>query len=452
MNQFRSKSFRWLAILLAIPGFLIANGAHGQTNDFPEIARPAPTNSYWAGLEIDPVIYDSPYRIALFNPQNGEDGARTWSQTKSLFFYGLGVVAVLVVMPEEMTGWDPDSDIFSKWVENVKAGPEWDRNNWIYNYVGHTYVGGVYYQVARKSGYRQWDSFFYSFLMSTFYWEYGVEAFAEVPSIQDLAITPILGWVYGEWAYQTELKLRDNNNEVAGSKILGETSLFLLDPIDSLGRGVNRLVGRSWIKSGHGYFTYTAEPHGLDTDHTVYLNMRFPIGGKNKPTWRNTNHAKIQYDPVDSGIVGIAVGTGQTFLDDKWGVEDDVYAKLSLGLYFTPRTSLRLAYARGDLIDATSGEKVIYENYSLDAQYYLNTGRKLRPYVTAGFGEQMWDEDKGRKSFQLNAGLGLHWRIHRKWALQADWVNYFSSADETHDQNINAGLVYRFGLGEHDDW
>ncbi|WP_422121346.1 DUF3943 domain-containing protein [Photobacterium damselae] len=26
--------------------------------------------------------------------------------------------------------------------------------------------------------------------MSTVYWEYGVEAFAEVPSIQDLVVTP----------------------------------------------------------------------------------------------------------------------------------------------------------------------------------------------------------------------------------------------------------------------
>ena len=33
------------------------------------------------------------------------------------------------------------------------------------------------------------------------------EAFAEVPSMQDLVITPVLGWAYGEWAYQKEMEI-----------------------------------------------------------------------------------------------------------------------------------------------------------------------------------------------------------------------------------------------------
>ena len=412
----------------------------------------AQTNSYWKALEIDPAIYGTPYRISLFSPQNGEDSARAWSQTKSLFFYGLGVVGVLFVMPEEMTGWDQDSDIFGKWVENVKEGPVWDRDNWAYNYIGHTYSGGVYYQVARKSGYRQWDSFVYSFLMSTFYWEYGVEAFAEPPSIQDLAITPILGWVYGEWAYQTEMGIRDQNNEVMGSKTMGGISLFLLDPVDSLGRGINWMVGRRWVKAGYGHFSYTAEPTGTATDHTVYLNMNFPLGGSTSPNPHEPSHFESRNDPVDTGIVGITLGGGHTFLDDKWGMEDDFYSKISLGLYFTPRLSGRIAYARGEVTEIDTGRPVTYENYSLDAQYYFNSQRKLRPFVTAGFGEQMWEKDKYQKTFHWNAGLGLHWRLHRKWALQADWINYFGTSKETYDQGINASLVYRFGQGEHNDW
>ena len=445
-------AFRSMATWLTVAVIMASLGANAHSNVFETAMKPGPTNDYWTALAADPSIYDTPYRITLFKPQNGEDGARVWSQTKSLFVYGLGVVGVLAVMPKQLTGWETEDDIFGKWVENVKEGPEWDRNNWIYNYVGHTYVGGVYYQVARKSGYRQWDSFFYSFLMSTFYWEYGVEAFAEPPSVQDLAVTPILGWVYGEWAYQTEMGIRDRGNEVLGSKTLGGISLFFLDPIDSLGRGVNWMAGRSLLKAGYGYFTYIEEPHGTDTARTLYLNMRFPIGGDHQPRWKTTSHGKIQYDPVDTGIVGIAAGTGHTMLDDKWGVENDFYAKLTLGLYFTPRTSLRFAYARSSLEERSTGENLIYENYSLDAQYYLCTRRQLRPYVTAGFGEQIWEEDTDRKSFQWNTGVGLHWQLHRKWALQADWINYFSSADETHDQNITVGIIYRFGLGEHNDW
>ena len=140
-------------------------------------------------------------------------------------------------------------------------------------------------------------------------------------------------------------------------------------------------------------------------------------------------------------------------MDKKWGVEDDYYTKVSLGLYFSPRISTRLSYAWADLKTTATGETVIYENYSLDTQYYFNSKQKFRPYITAGFGEQMWDETRHNKNFQLNVGLGLHWQLHNKWALHADWVNYFShDSVETYDQNLNASLVYRFGGGEYIDW
>ena len=445
---------------LAITGVLAAPAARATTtNAVVEANPPVATNSYWTPLEIDPAIYSTPYRLSLFRPENGEDGARVWSQTKSLFFYGLGVFTVLAVMPESMTGWESTDSIFDKWVENVKEGPVWDRDNAIYNYVGHTYSGGVYYQVARKSGYRQWDAFVYTALMSTFYWEYGVEAFAETPSIQDLVITPVLGWVYGEWAYQTELGIRKQGNEVMGSKALGGVSLFFLDPIDSIGRGVNWVVRRRLIKAGYGYFSYSAAPiessdGSTTTDHTVYLNMKIPIGGSSStPESFDPSHFQGQNDPVDTGIVGFTLGGGHSFLDKKWGYEDGYYTKATLGLYFTPRFSSRVAYLRGDVRDIKTGDSVIYENYSLDAQYYFISKQKFRPYVTAGFGEQLWDEDNDQKTFQWNAGLGLHWKVHRKWALQADWINYFSSSSlETHDQTLNASIVYRFGRGEHTDW
>jgi hypothetical protein len=219
-----------------------------------------------------------------------------------------------------------------------------------------------------------------------------------------------------------------------------------------MGRGVNSLAGRRLIKSGSGYFTYTAVPTGTTTDHRLYLNMNVPLGGDNQTDRYNISHFDSRDDPVDTGIVGIAIGTGHTFLDKDWGVEDDLYAKISMGLYLTPHLSARLAYARGDLRERSSGDFVVYENYSLDGQYYFNIQQKLRPFVTAGFGEQMWDEDLERKTFQWNAGLGLHWRLHRKWALQTDWIHYYSPSRKTYDHNVNAGLVYRFGRGEHDDW
>ncbi|BEU02424.1 hypothetical protein OAG1_12240 [Agarivorans sp. OAG1] len=192
--------------------------------------------------------------VTLFNAANGEDQERLWSQTKLMFGLGAGVIGALYLMPESVTNWDKSEigrgNMAQKWWDNVRQGPVWDDDHWAINYIGHPYFGGVYYQVARKSGYDQFNSFLYTTLMSTLYWEYGIEAFAEVPSIQDLIVTPIGGWLYGEWAYQTEQRIRAGGGEVMGSTRLGNASLFLLDPVESIGKGINRVTGNDTIKTG----------------------------------------------------------------------------------------------------------------------------------------------------------------------------------------------------------
>ncbi len=198
---------------------------------------------------------ESPYKITLWNPKHGEDKDRLWSQTKLMFGLGVGVAGFIALLPPDISNWDRsdgDDGLAKKWWDNVRAGPVWDEDVWTINYIGHPYFGGVYYQVARKSGYSQWDSFSYSALMSTFYWEYGLEAFAEVPSIQDLVVTPVGGWIYGEWAHQTEKDIIANGGTVWGSKGWGGISLFFLDPVGSIGNGINSMLGKDVINTGTG--------------------------------------------------------------------------------------------------------------------------------------------------------------------------------------------------------
>lgn len=421
-----------------------------QTNT---ATAPSSADTFFQPNALNPTVLDSPYNISLFWPENGEDGARAWSQTKSIFAYGLVAFGVLVALPEESTGWQKSDNIFDKWVENVKDSPEWDRNDFIYNYVGHAYFGGVYYQVARKSGYRQWDSFIYTFLMSTFYWEYGVEAFAETPSVQDIVYTPFAGWIYGEWAYQTEKGIRERDNKVLGSGLLGGLCLILLDPVDAAGRGVNAIFGRRLIKAGYGYFSYfPAETPDGETDHQVYLHVRIPIGAAGPDDATKITTIEHADDPVDTGILALSGGVGYAAMDDSWGLEDGPYTKIGLGLHFTPRISTRLDYAWGDLKQSGTGETQEYENYSIDTQLYLNPNGILRPYVSGGLGRQTFFRDNNTANFQWNGGLGIHCRLHRKLALNADWINYYSPSSHTYDQQFNAGLIYRFGRGEHYDW
>lgn len=191
--------------------------------------------------------------ITLFKGGPEVDSERLWSQTKFMFGLGVGLAGGLYLLPESVTNWDKSElgkgGLGKKWWENVSKGPVWDDDHWLINYVGHPYFGGVYYLVARKSGYDQFNAFLYTALMSTFYWEYGIEAFAEVPSIQDLIVTPIGGWLYGEWAFNTEQEIRANDGLVFGSHTMGDIALFMLDPVDSLARGFNNWVGNDFIKT-----------------------------------------------------------------------------------------------------------------------------------------------------------------------------------------------------------
>lgn len=177
------------------------------------------------------------YNLVLENRTDKPSYDRLIDQTKAMAILSLATVAVLYVLPEEFTGWNRDDikNIGERYSNNVKnRGVVWDGDNMFFNLVGHPYVGSCYYIVARKSGFTQFDSFLYSFLMSTFFWESGVEAFAESPSIQDIIITPGTGALLGEYLYRKEIKILNNDGKIANSKFLGKTVLILIDPIGSL--------------------------------------------------------------------------------------------------------------------------------------------------------------------------------------------------------------------------
>jgi hypothetical protein len=155
-------------------------------------------------------------------------------------YVGATVIAfgVLYSMPESVTNWDKEAmkenGITYKWKQNVKAGPVWDDDDWVLNWVTHPYSGGVYYMTARSSGFNMFESFLYSAFMSTFFWEYGIEAFAEIPSKQDLIITPVLGSVVGEGFFYAKKSILRHDKKVLNSKTLGYTTLFLIDPFNTL--------------------------------------------------------------------------------------------------------------------------------------------------------------------------------------------------------------------------
>ena len=176
----------------------------------------------------NPIVYPPPYR--------------DWRKLgyNSSIYVGATIIAfgVLWSMPESATNWDKEEmkekGIFWKWKENVKAGPVWDEDDWVLNWVTHPYCGGIYYMTARSSGFSILESFGYAAIMSTFFWEYGIEAFAEIPSKQDLIITPVLGSVVGEGFFHAKKTILRHDHQILKSKILGYTALVLMDPFNTI--------------------------------------------------------------------------------------------------------------------------------------------------------------------------------------------------------------------------
>ncbi len=134
-----------------------------------------------------------------------------------------------------------------------------------------------------------------------------------------------------------------------------------------------------------------------------------------------------------TGIVGMSYGFGEVFLDDHWQVIDDFVTEYSLGLYFSRKFSARVSYSKTKLeqLTAGTGKDISYENYSLDGQYYFNSQGDLRPYITTGFGEMMWEKNYDLKTFQVNLGTGFHYKITNNLAVQLDWRHYYSSNTKT---------------------
>ena len=192
-------------------------------------------------------LYDYPYSQTLSIP----DWKRMWLNTGILMTAGVTTMFVLESLPSDATAWNKTENgkvpLFKRWWQNVHKGPVWDKDNRVFDYVLHPYAGAAYYMGARSNGFNMWGSFVYSFCISTFFWEYGFEAFNEIPSVQDLIITPVVGTILGEGFYLVKRHIVSNGYRLWGSKILGYAVAFLVDPINEVTgyfRGDQRKLAR----------------------------------------------------------------------------------------------------------------------------------------------------------------------------------------------------------------
>lgn len=180
-------------------------------------------------------IYDLPYSVT----GRSYDWPRLWINTGVLVGAFVGTLAVLECLPEDATSWNraelQDVPLGRRWDKHViKEGPEWDHDKFIFNYVLHPYAGAAYFMAARSCGFNMWQSLLYCSLISNVGWEYGIEAFMERPSIQDLIITPVVGSAIGEGFYRVKRHLVANDYCLFGSSVLGNIVAFFIDPVNEV--------------------------------------------------------------------------------------------------------------------------------------------------------------------------------------------------------------------------
>ncbi|WP_237725222.1 DUF3943 domain-containing protein [Vibrio fluvialis] len=201
---------------------------------------------------------DEPALPRYLTPSDTKDWDYLKDQTYTILGLSVVTVGLMTLLPESITKWDEDdrnlSGLGQKWGDNVSQGPTWDRDEHYLNYVMHPYFGGVYYTAARHAGFNEFESFLYSAAMSGLFWEYGVEAFAEVPSWQDLFITPFFGAVVGEMMFEAEQDIVDNGGEVLGSESVGSVTLFFLNPVGH----IHGWVSNAW--GGSAEFQFESNP------------------------------------------------------------------------------------------------------------------------------------------------------------------------------------------------
>ncbi len=232
-----------LSLALLVPA-VRAGVPEPDTTSFVTAIRP------YQSRPKPPSIYALPYSLN----QSAGNWKRLWTNTAVLSGAFVGTLLVLECLPEDATSWNRAAiqqvPPFKRWFRNVfKRGPEWDHDNPVFNYVLHPYAGAVYFMSARSCGFNFYQSLLYSSLISNVGWEFGIEAFMERPSYQDLLITPLIGSLIGEGFYRLKRDIVHNGYRLAGSPVLGNIVAFLVDPVNEVvglfgGNDARRLARR----------------------------------------------------------------------------------------------------------------------------------------------------------------------------------------------------------------
>ncbi|MCP5206089.1 MAG: porin family protein [Hahellaceae bacterium] len=158
-----------------------------------------------------------------------------------------------------------------------------------------------------------------------------------------------------------------------------------------------------------------------------------------------------QAQEITTGIVEFAVGGGYSHYDSKRDIDNTTTGNMSLGMNFSRSYAAIVNYTKSYSEQKyTANTEVKIRRYHIDGYRFFNEDKALRPFVVLGFGNTDLTEDRQEKfdETQINAGIGLHYRLNPNWAVRGDIRNFYSIDAETNDQTLMMSIVYRFADGE----
>ncbi len=235
--------YRLLSILIIFcAAFTVSGRSPAMPDTVPDAAPPRetvfPVNTLHPVERPVESIYCFPDRntsLTFSHP----DWKRMWINAGVLTGCYVAALFVLEMLPEDATNWNRAEfyhvPLWTRWRKHVlREGPEWDHDNPIFNFVLHPYSGAAYFMAARSCGFNFWGSLLFSTFISTVCWEFGIEAFMEQPSYQDIFVTPLVGAVMGEGFFRVKRYLVANDFQLFGSPVLGNIVAFLVDPVNEV--------------------------------------------------------------------------------------------------------------------------------------------------------------------------------------------------------------------------
>jgi hypothetical protein len=191
-------------------------------------------NPLWPAIEIEPAANT----MLQGHPSTPQDERSAWARYHSSLWGAsatvgtamVTTVALLSLLPKDFTSWNKPN--FYGLKRNFSHGPNFDYDNFFFNYIAHPIDGSEFFLIARNRKLTFWESFAYAAAVSSFF-EFVIESAYEGASWQDLWITPVSGTVIGELRWQAKKSL-ENPRTGKPSGTANKILYVIIDPVDAI--------------------------------------------------------------------------------------------------------------------------------------------------------------------------------------------------------------------------